>query len=587
MSGLAAPADVLRSVRPQDPAAARALAGALGVPHAVGRVLAARGMTDPEEARAHLRPDPGRLHDPFRMAGVPEAVDRLLGTARRGGRVVVFGDYDCDGVGALAILLATLRRLGADAQPFIPHRIRDGYGLRLPTLLAALERFEPEGIVTVDCGITAVEPVVEAVRRGVYVVVTDHHIPPAALPEGAVLVDPKLPGCSYPFKDLAGAGIAWKLSAALLTADGGRVGMAPSAREAWLGSLAKVAALSTIADVVPLTGENRVLTAWGLAGLAGPRSPGLAALLARSGVPEGRSPSAREVAFQVAPRLNASGRIDHAHKALDLLLTPDPAVAAALADELEATNAERRELQRRVVEAALERLERSFDPERDALVVEAGRPEEGWHRGVLGIAATRLAQEVRRPVLLFSTAEGRAAGSGRTWGRVPLYDRLRPVALRHATDFGGHAAALGVTVPEERFDAFRREALAAFSAARSEDEWRTELVADTELDPSEVDRALTDGLALLEPHGAGNPKALFLLRGLRWDGRGRRVGPRGLRIAMRAGGVRLDGVGWELAEEQERFREAVGWDVLANVALDRVSGRPELNVLHVCPAGTA
>ena len=321
-------------LRGQETAAASRLAESLGIPPAAARVLAARGFADAASARAWLEPAPDRLHDPFGMAGLPEAVSRLSDSARRGARVVVFGDYDCDGVGALAILTTVLTRLGADARPFIPHRVSDGYGLKPDTLRRVLAEHRPEGIVTVDCGITAWASVEDATRSGVYVIVTDHHLPPERLPRGAVLVDPKLPGCSYPFKDLCGAGIAWKLAEALLFRAGEAAGLSSAAGAAWRASLAKIAAISTIADVVPLTGENRILVSWGLAGLSEPRSPGLLALMKRAGIPPGRGPTAREVAFRIAPRLNAAGRLDHARRALELLTTPDAARAERLADEL-------------------------------------------------------------------------------------------------------------------------------------------------------------------------------------------------------------------------------------------------------------
>lgn len=581
-----APPRVSRSLRPQDPEAAARLAGVLGVPGALARVLAARGISSPAEARDWLEPGPEALHDPFGMGGMSQAVALLAGTARRGGRVVVFGDYDCDGIGALAILTTTLRRLGADAVPFVPHRLRDGYGLRPGTLRRVLEEHDPEGIVTVDCGITAVDPIRDAVASGVYVVVTDHHLPPEALPQGAVLVNPKLPGCAYPFKDLAGAGLAWKLSEALLRTDGERAGIPASAIQPWMASLSKVAALSTIADMVPLTGENRVLTSWGLAGLAEPRSPGLAALLSRCSVRAGTSPSVSDVAFRIAPRLNASGRIDHAFRALELLTTPDIARASVLADEIEAANTERRRMQEKVVAAALERLERTFDPARDAIVVEAGTPEEGWHRGVLGIAASKVAQEVSRPVLLLAREDGRVGGSGRTWGRTPLYERIAPVARRHAADFGGHHAAIGLSVPAERFPAFREEAQAAFALGRDEDEWTVDYRADTELAAAEVTPELVEGLAKLEPHGMGNPRPLFLLRALSWDGRGKPVGARGIRLALERDGIRLEAVGWSLGAIPAQERRG-SWDVLANVAHDSFLGRPGLTVLDAVRAGAA
>lgn len=564
------------------------LAAALGLPHAAARVLAARGFSEAEAARRHLAPSAADLHDPFGMTGLAEAVERLGATARRGGRIVVFGDYDCDGVTAVAILTTVLGKLGADARAFLPHRLKDGYGLKPASLVKAIEEHAPEGLVTVDCGITAVESVSLATERGVYVVVTDHHIPPRALPSGGVLVNPKLPGCAYPFKELCGAGLAWKLAEALLLADGARVGVVGEAFEAWRASLVKLVALATIADMVPLVGENRVLAAWGLAGLAEPRAPGLVELLRKAAVGAGRAPSARQVAFRVAPRLNAAGRVDHAARALELLTTADPARARLLAEELEASNTERRALQERVVAAVLERVAATFDAGSDAIVVEAGTPEEGWHRGVLGIAASRVAAEVRRPVLLLSREEDRLGGSGRTWGRTPLFARLEPVARRHAREFGGHAAALGLTLPAERYDAFRDEARAAFAASRDDDEWVEELPVDTALAPEEATGELAAALESFEPHGVENPRPLFHLRDLRWDGRGRPVGPRGLRVtfAFGANGTsrRLDAVGWDLAGLPSELREGV-FDVTANLAVDSYTGRPTLTVLHLARSG--
>jgi single-stranded-DNA-specific exonuclease len=574
---------VRRRLRAQDVEAARRLADALGIPAAAARALAARGFGDPESASRFLAPDPERLHDPFSMAGLPEAVERLAGTARRGGRVVVFGDYDCDGVGALAILTAVLSRLGADARPFIPDRVADGYGLRSATLARALDEHEPEGLVTVDCGITAVEPVAEATRRGAYVVITDHHLPKEALPEGAVLVDPKVPGCAYPFKELCGAGLAWKLAEGLLREAGAAAGLSAEARRSWLASLAKIAAISTIADVVPLTGENRVLVAWGLAGLAAPRAPGLAALLRRAGIPAGRGPTAREVAFRVAPRLNAAGRVSHARRALELLTTSNAGRAETLADELESANEERRVLQARLVAEVLARLDSGFDPERHAVVVEAGEASEGWHRGVLGIAASRVAERVRRPVLLFSRDGEVLSGSGRTFGSTPLYERVAPVAARFTSEFGGHAAALGVTLPARHWHDFREGLAEAFAAGRNDAEWETEIVADAEAGPGELNEELARALAGFEPVGAENPRPLLLLRGLAWDGRGRAVGERGLRTSFSGGGVRLDAVGWSLASLPAAERPGLA-DVTAHLAIDSLTGRPALEVVDVAPA---
>jgi len=570
--------------RPQRDGAARRLSEELGLSATAGRVLAARGFEEAGPARAYLSPAPDGLLDPFGMAGLPEAVERLAATARHGGRIVVFGDYDCDGIGALAILTTVLKRLGADARPFIPHRLHDGYGLKGATLRRALAEHAPEGVVTVDCGITAVGPVAEALSLGVYMVVTDHHLPPAELPEGAILLDPKVPGCRYPFKDLSGAGIAWKLAEALLIHSGSRIGVDRGARGRWMASLAKIAALSTVADMVPLTGENRILTSWGLQGLARPRAPGLAALLRRAGIPAGRPPSAREVAFRIAPRLNACGRVDHAARALELLVTSDQARAERLADEIEASNAERRIVQERLVATVLERLEAAFDPDRDAIVIEAGPVADGWHRGVLGIVASRVAAEVARPVLLLGREGDTFSGSGRTWGRTPLHERLAPVAARHATEFGGHAAALGLTLPAASWEPFREEARAAFAHDRNDAEWAEELLLDTRVRPEEVGDLLVAELGRLAPHGVGNPRPLLLFPGLTWDGEGRPVGEHGLRTAFIGDGRHLPAIGWDLAAIPPAQRAGV-FDVVADLTRDDFTGRPVLTVAALTPAG--
>ncbi len=571
-------ASIRRILRPQNPEAADRLSREIGIPQALGRVLAARGVTDVNVGRRHLDPAGGRLYDPFEMAGVAEAVERLAETARRGGRVVVFGDYDCDGVGAVAILTTVLRRLGADPRPFIPHRLNDGYGLRPETVVRAISEHQPEGIVTVDCGITAVEPIEAVVRSGLYVIVTDHHLPAAELAIGGILVDPKLPGCGYPFKDLCGAGIAWKLAEALLVRDGARVGIGERERGAWMAPLSKIVALATIADMVPLTGENRTLTSRGLAGLADPRSPGLAALLRRASIPVGRAPTPAEVAFRIAPRLNAAGRIDHAYASLELLTTPDRGRADELAAQLEAANTERRALQERVVASVRLRLAAAFDPVRDSLIVEAGTPEEGWHRGVLGIAASKIAAEFRRPVLLLSREGETISGSGRSWGTTPLHERLAPVAGRWATSFGGHSRALGLSVPAASWEAFREEARSAFHARRDEDEWTPEIEIDTTLTAREADLPLARSLGGLEPHGIGNPRPAFLLSSLTWDGRGRPVGENGVRLAFGSGELRIEAVGWNLGSLSKAERSGT-FDVMANLADDRFTGGASLTVI--------
>ncbi|HEX7529096.1 MAG TPA: DHHA1 domain-containing protein, partial [Thermoanaerobaculia bacterium] len=329
--------------------------------------------------------------------------------------------------------------------------------------------------------------------------------------------------------------------------------------------------------------ENRVLVSWGLEGLADPRAPGLAALLRRAGVPAGRAPSTREVAFRIGPRLNAMGRLDHAARAFELLTTTDAARAEILAGEIEAANDERRAVQEGVVDLVLARLADGFDAARDAIVVEAGDAADGWHRGVLGIAASRVAKELARPVLLLAREGDVVSGSGRSYGKTPFFERLAPVARRYTREFGGHAAALGLTLPAASFEAFRDDLRDTFAAARDEEEWVEELFVDTEVEAPEADDALARALERFEPHGQENPKPLLGFRSLEWDGRGRAVGERGLRVSLASSGRRLEAVGWTLADIPPAAR-AGRVDVAANLAIDSFTGRPSLTIVDLASA---
>ncbi len=530
------------SVAAADPVLADRLAREAGLSGLLARLLVQRGVREVSEASAFLRPGEAGLHDASLLLGAEAAADLLVWTARRGGRVVVFGDYDVDGVTAVAQLRAALRRVGADASAFIPHRLRDGYGLKPETVRRVLRELNPAAIVTVDCGITAVEGVSCAREAGVEVIVTDHHLVPETLPPGAVVVNPRQPGCPYPFKDLAASAIAMKISEAVAR----RAGV-PLSRE----SLLRAACLGTIADMVPLTGENRTIAAMGLAALADSRAPGLRALLAEAGLTPDRAPSAEEVAFRIAPRLNAAGRLDTAALALSLFDEPDAARAAAVARELSARNAERQALERRVVAEARARVDSREDPA-GALILEA---DPAWHRGVLGIAASRLAREYNRPVLLFGQDGDRASGSGRSIPGVSLHGILRELS-GYFIDFGGHDQAVGASLPAGRLEAFRSDALALF-AARVPAESLTRLEsADAELAVDDLTEDLARELEALEPHGTGNSRPVFLSRAVVSAGPFLPAGDSGLRGRLRCarGGLRC--VAWQPDERLEALGES-------------------------------
>lgn len=519
--------------RPPDPASA-GLAREAGIPEAIASLLGARGVTTAESVRAFLHPDADALHDPDLLLGVAQAADILVSAARGGRRIVVFGDYDVDGVTSVAQLRAALLRVrpGADAVAFLPHRLKDGYGLRADTVRRVLDELHPAVLVTVDCGITAVEGVACARAAGVDVIVTDHHLVPDELPAGAVVVNPRQPGCPYPEKELAACGIAMKLSQAVAKRAG--VGLS---RE----SLLRAAALGTIADLVPLRGENRTIAALGLAALAAPRAPGLRALLRESGVREGFPPTSEEIAFRVAPRLNAAGRLDTALLALSLFEERDPARAFEIAHELSTRNAERQGIERRVTASAREVIAKECDLERDAILV-LGAPD--WHRGVLGIAASRLAREYHRPVLLFALEEGRARGSGRSVPGVSLHGLLSEIAELF-DEFGGHEQAVGGSLPAARLPALQEAARALFAARVPAEVRQPVEEAEAELSVDGVTPELLGWLERLEPHGMGNPRPVFSGT-LRAAAAFRPLGQTGVRGRVRrsGGGADLDCLSW-------------------------------------------
>ena len=556
------------AVRPADAGHAAAIGGSPGVSPLTARILAARGITNRSEADAFFSPSLASSPDPFRMKGMEKAVDALVSAARAGEKIVVFGDYDVDGVTAVAQLRAVFRALGANSVPFLPHRVRDGYGLKPETFRKVFAEHRPRAIVTVDCGITAVEAVAEAAAAGVSVVITDHHLPPEVLPDGAAVVNPKQPGCPYPFKELCGAGIAFKIAQAIIR----RERLTLSER-----SLAKVAALGTIADIVPLLSENRSIVAEGLAALADPRAPGLRALLAEAGI-SGRAPTSEDIAFRVGPRLNAAGRIDTADLALSVLEERDPERAGEIARALSERNTERQTHERRVVAEARERILGRGDPSEEGILIEA---DAGWPRGVLGIAASRLAREFHRPVLLFAIDAGRAVGSGRSVPGVSIHALLSELR-EHFVEFGGHAQACGGTVLESRLDDFRSRAGSLFRERVTEEFRSATLWHDGELALSEATEALAAELDRLEPHGESNPKPVFVARAV--EARGlRTVGERGHRARLYAGGVERRAIAWGLAERWGRLGGAP-FDVAFHLRRDRAFGGIELDLVDLRPA---
>jgi single-stranded-DNA-specific exonuclease len=555
----------LRIGPPADPI--EVLAREADVPRVVAQLLAARGIRTAVEASRFFRPDESHLHDPFRMRGIEEAAGVLLSAARAGRRILVFGDYDVDGVTAVAQLKAALARVGAPALSFIPHRLKDGYGLKPDTVRRLIRDVAPSVIVTVDCGISAIEGVACARDAGVDVVVTDHHLVPDRLPQGAVVVNPRQPGCAYPDKELSGSGIAFKLTEAIAR----RAGVTLS-RE----SLLRAACLGTIADIVPLVGENRAIASLGLAALASPRAPGLAALLEACGIEPGSAPSSEEIAFRVAPRLNAAGRVDTAELALSLFEEREPIRAREIARELCARNAERQAIERRVFAEARERVAKTFDAGRDFVIVEG---DPAWHRGVLGIAAARLAREYNRPVLLFALEGDRASGSGRSIPGVSLHDTLKEMRERFL-DFGGHDQAVGGTLSAESFPAFREDAKALFAERIPSELLERKDVADAELPLEQIDGELARHLERFEPHGAGNPRPVFSCGPARPEAPFRPLGESGWRGRLETSRGSIDAICWsERASIGEHSAAGEPLRLHYRISRSRWSGRTEVEIV--------
>ncbi|HHY93259.1 MAG TPA: single-stranded-DNA-specific exonuclease RecJ [Firmicutes bacterium] len=453
-----------------------------------------RGYRDPEAARHFLWPELTDLHPPLAFRSMGSALERLHLARRRGESVGVFGDYDVDGVTSTALLVSVLREFGLDVHYRLPERLTEGYGVSKAGLEELLERGVTL-LITVDCGITATEEIAWAHSRGVDTIVCDHHLPPPAVPPALAVLDPKLPLEGYPFSDLAGVGVALKLAQALT----GKLD------PAWL----ELAALGTVADVVPLQGENRVLVTYGLKALASSRSPGLKALMAQAGLDPERL-RAGQVAFRLAPRLNASGRLGSAAPGVELLLTKDPGRAQELALLLESENNRRRSIEAEVLEQAVAQVEAEADLQHDMALVVAG---ENWHPGVLGIVAARLVERWARPALVITLEGEEAKGSGRSIPAFSLYEGLKR-SSRWLKAFGGHHLAAGFALRRADVLAFRTAFLAvANSVLRPEDLVPSEMI-DAEVQPADLTVDSVQELELLAPFGKGNPEPVLLLRSL-------------------------------------------------------------------------
>lgn len=472
----------------------RSLARSCGFTPLAAAALCARGIDTPEAARAFLETDPAKLHDPMLLPDMAKARDTIRRAIEQGKKIAVFGDYDVDGVTSTCVMTRVLRSLGADVRHYIPDRLSEGYGLSM----GAMDRLAQDGIgliVTVDSGVSAFEEIARARELGMEVVVTDHHECREELPDANAVVNPKRADSTYPFAELAGVGVAFKLACAL-AGDG--------QQRAVLEQYADLVALGTVADVMPLVGENRIIVAAGLRRMAETQNIGLSMLLHESGQ-QGKRLTASTISFILAPRINAAGRLGHADMAAELFLTDDPRRAQTLAMALCEQNKQRQATENQILEQALQKLRREYDPLEDQVIVLAG---EDWHHGVIGIVSSRICDRYACPTVLIALEDGIGKGSGRSVKGFNLYEALcdsAPLLER----FGGHELAAGLTIREENIQQFHENMEAWAREHVNPQELMPILHIDCPIAPEFISTEATRGLDVLEPFGMGNPQPVF------------------------------------------------------------------------------
>ncbi len=528
-----------------DSHATLALASDLRIQPLTASVLASRGFSDPDAARRFLTPDFAHLHDPLLLTGMQQAVTRLKAAIQAKQKILIYGDYDVDGTVSVVILKKAIEMAGGEASFHVPHRLKDGYGMRSDVI----ERAAAMGIaliISVDTGIRAAEVVRDARERGMDVIITDHHLPDAELPPALAVLNPNRRDCPYPDKNLCGAGVAFKLVHALLAT----LEWPAEKLERVLKSFLKLVAIATVADVVPLVGENRVIVKHGLDGLHHSKNPGLRAILELSGLMNGRAPSARQVAFQIAPRINAAGRMDDAQNVIRMFLTDDVEHARRLATQLHSLNQERRDTEAEIVRLVLEECAAAPVTVDQTVLVFSG---VNWHRGVVGIVASRLVERFYRPVFVLSEEDGQAQGSGRSIAPFHLLDALESMPDLF-TRFGGHRQAAGVSLAAELVPEFRRRLNTYASARLTPADFQPQLAIDATVSL----RDLTTGPAIQEllamaPFGFGNPAPVLAILGVDVATAPMVMKEKHLRLHLRQNGRSLFPKAWNFAERAPEF----------------------------------
>ncbi len=550
---------ILSPARPE----AETLVAELGLPAALARVLANRKILTVEAAQRFLFGNLDGLHDPYLMKGMAQAVERVEKAVAGREKILIFGDYDVDGVLSVVMLFKALTTLGAEVEYFIPERLRDGYGIKDHHVEIPVERGTAL-VISVDCGIKAVEFTARAKARGVDVIITDHHRPGETLPEAVAILNPVLEDSGYPDRDLAGVGVTFKLIQALLEKAG---------KAAGLPHYMKLVCIGTVADVAQLNGENRLFVKYGLKGLGSVSNTGLKSLIEACGLGH-RKISEGDLGFRIGPRINAAGRMGMTDLAVRLFFCDSVEESVGLVEQLEELNSKRQRTEEKIFEAAKDLVEeRSLARKYKCLVLGS----EDWHRGVIGIVASKLKDCFHRPVVLFAYEDGKACGSGRSISDVPLIELLDD-CKHHFLSYGGHRLAVGCTLACEEMGAFKKTLNALAEARISEEDLKRKIRIDAPLAFPDIDDRFLDQFGLLVPFGVGNPKPLFLSEGVEVLSDPKVLQRKHLKFLARQSGRVFEVVGWDKADWAHVLRRGGRVDLAYSLLLSEYMGERRVSL---------
>lgn len=567
-------------IRPHDVGLIAQMERSAGVPPVVAQLLVCRGILNPDDVRVFLDSKLSGLRDPELLPGITDAASRVHEAIKQNRRIVIYGDYDADGMTATAILYNCLTMLNADVGYYVPNRLDDGYGLNNEALKTLASR-GASLVITVDCGISAIEQADTARELGLELIITDHHQLADRLPDAAAIVHPRLPGHSYPFAGLCGAGVAFKLAWAICQRASDAKKVQPHMRE-FLMSAIGLAAIGTVADVVPLVDENRILVKHGLWSLQQAPGLGIQQLSRVTKLDQKSALSSEDIAFMLAPRLNAAGRLGQAQLAVELLVTKDDSRAKSLAEYIHELNSSRDSLERSIYKQAATQLKEQFDPEADPALILAGH---GWHAGVIGIVAGRMAEKYNRPTIIISLDElGVKAGTGsaRSACGLDLYQALASCE-QHLKSFGGHVAAAGLSIDESEVDAFRAAFFEYAENETSNEDRVPELCVDVEAPLSQLTMRVVKQIEQLAPFGQGNPRPVLCAGDVELAETPRRMGggDRHLSIKVRQHQATLRGVAFGKGEWADELAQVDGpIDIAFRPVINEFRGRHNVE-LHL------